>query len=297
MAVITELIDAGLQLKQQGNLRGAIEHFRQLQATFPGNARILFELAGAWRAFDVPEQALPLYRELLALPKSQGLPPKDMPRLYTHLGATLLALGENAEASEIIEAGLRLHPGYRPLRAWRILSLRRGGDHELALLDALELMLESLAPSRWDIFEDDIVAAVRQMRQDLAADESLAPAATSKSSSAPNAEARGATEPAPALSAAITTDSQPIKVADAADAPAEVEVAVNVVKPAAQPIKRGKRGKRPKRNQAKPASQMGKRAVRIDIVDDKSEGSARKQAAADDPPAPSGSLKIPLDPD
>ncbi len=294
MAVITELIDAGLQLKQQGNLRGAIEHFRQLQATFPGSARILFELAGAWRAFDVPEQALPLYRELLALPKSQGLPPKDMPRLYTHLGATLLALGENAEASEIIEAGLRLHPGYRPLRAWRILSLRRGGDHELALLDALELMLESLAPSRWDIFEDDIVAAVRQMRQDLAADESLAPAATSKSSSAPNAEAR---EPAPALSAANTTDSQPIKVADAADAPAEVEVAVNVVKPAAQTKKRGKRGKRPQKNQAKPASQMGKRAVRIDIVDDKSEGSARKQEADDDPPAPSGSLKIPLDPD
>ena len=290
MAVITELIDAGLQLKQQGNLRGAIEHFRQLQATFPGNARILFELAGAWRAFDVPEQALPLYRELLALPKSQGLPPKDMPRLYTHLGATLLALGENAEASETIEAGLRLHPSYRPLRAWRILSLRRGGDPELALLDALELMLESLAPSRWDIFEDDIVAAVRQMRQDLAADESLTPAATADEAAAP-AETRDA-------SAASSTDSQPIKVTDAADAPAEVEVAVTVVQPAAQPIKRGKRGKRPSRKRAKQASQMGKRAVRIDIVDDKSESRAPKPAADDeDPPAPSGSLKIPLDPD
>ena len=48
MAVVTELIDAGLQMKRQGNLRGAIEHFRQLHSTYPGNARIMFELAGTW---------------------------------------------------------------------------------------------------------------------------------------------------------------------------------------------------------------------------------------------------------
>lgn len=289
MAVITELIDAGLQLKQQGNLRGAIEHFRQLQATYPGNARIRFELAGAWRAFDVPEQALPLYRELLALPKGQGLPPKDMPRLYTHLGATLLALGEYDQAREIIEAGLRLHPSYRPLRAWRILSLRRGGDHELALLDALELMLESLAPSRWDIFEDDIVAAVKQMRADLSADESLRPATANEAPSAPGVEARDAPETVASASAAIASETQPITITDEADAPDEVEVSVNVVKPAS------KRKKRPSRKQTKKqAPQMGKRAVRIDIVDD---SAPKRSSEEDDPPAQAASFKIPLDPD
>ena len=293
MAVITELIDAGLQLKQQGNLRGAIEHFRQLLATYPGNARIRFELAGAWRAFAVPEQALPLYRELLALPKGQGLPPKDMPRLYTHLGATLLTLGEIDEARETIEAGLRLHPSYRPLRAWRILSLRRSGAQELALLDALELMLESLAPSRWDIFEDDIVAAVRQLRADLSADESLRPAAASEASSAPGAEARDAPEPFAIASAGIASETQPIKVTDEADAPDEVDISVNVVKPAS------KRRKRPSRKKTKKQTpQMGKRAVRIDIVEDSVKGSAPKQPSEeDDPPAQAASFKIPLDPD
>ncbi len=289
MAVITELIDAGLQLKQQGNLRGAIEHFRQLQATYPGNARILFELAGAWRAFDVPEQALPLYRELLALPKGQGLAPKDMPRLYTHLGATLLALGENDDARETIEAGLRLHPSYRPLRAWRILGLRRSGEHELALLDALELMLESLAPSRWDIFEDDIVAAVKQMRADLSADEALAPAARADESPAPKAESRQAKG---AASPAIGAETQPIEVTDEADAAAEIDVAVNVVKPAANRKQRASRKKT-----KKPAPQMGKSAVRIDIVGSGAEGDAPKQPSDDDPPAASASFKIPLDPD
>ncbi len=168
MAVIGELIEAGTRLKRGGNLRGAIEHFRQLRATYPDNAKIAFELALAWRAFGVPERALPLFRELLALPKQEALPPKDMPRLYTQFGATLLSLGENDEARAVIERGLARHPGYRPLRAWRIFALSADQAHELALLDALELMLESLAPSRWDVFEDDIKAIVRQMRASLA---------------------------------------------------------------------------------------------------------------------------------
>ncbi len=295
MAVITELIDAGLKLKQQGNLRGAIEHFRQLKATYPGNARILFELAGAWRAFDVPEQALPLYRELLALPKGQGLAPKDMPRLYTHLGATLLDLGENDEARETIEAGLRLHPSYRPLRAWRILGLRRSGEHELALLDALELMLESLAPSRWDIFEDDIVAAVKQMRADQPADEASTPAARAVESPAPKAAESDSRQAMKEASPAIDAESQPIAVTGEAEAPDEVELSINVVKPAAKPKKRAKRAKRPSR---KKTPQLGKKSVRIDIVESGAEGSAPKQASDyEEPPTGSGSLKIPLDPD
>ncbi|MYD11195.1 MAG: hypothetical protein F4X02_14290 [Chloroflexi bacterium] len=294
MAVITELIDAGLQMKRQGNLRGAIEHFRQLQATYPGNARIRFELAGAWRAFDVPEQALPLYRELLALPKSQGLPPKDMPRLYTHLGVTLLEMGEIDEARATIEAGLRLHPSYRPLRAWRILSLSRSGARDLALLDALELMLESLAPSRWDIFEGDIVAAVRQMRDELSADESLTPA-TREDASAPAAAAPDAPKTAADTSAISERETQPIEVADEADAPAEVDVAVTVVKPAAESRKRARRVSR--KQTKEPAPQLGKRAVRIDIVDESTAGKAPRQSSDDDPPAQAASFKIPIDPD
>ena len=114
MAVVSELIDVGLILKQQGKLKGAIEHFRQLHATYPGNARIMFELAACWSAFDVPEQAVPLYRELIARPKGKGLPAKDLPRLYTRLGAALYALQEYDEALSILDEGLRLHPSYRP---------------------------------------------------------------------------------------------------------------------------------------------------------------------------------------
>ena len=171
MAVVSELIDVGLTLKQQGKLKGAIEHFRQLHATFPQNARIKFELAVCWSAFDVPEQALPLYRELLALPKGKSLPAKDLPRLHTWLGATLYALQEYEQALSILNEGLRLYPTYRPLRVYRIFALQASEMPGSALNDALELMLESLAPSRWDTFEDQIrqlVAGMRATRDEAA---------------------------------------------------------------------------------------------------------------------------------
>lgn len=165
MAVISELIDAGLSLKEQGNHQAAIEHFRQLYQTYPDHARIMFELAGAWQLFGVPEQALPLYRRLMAMPKSQGLPPKEMPRLYTQMGACLRLMGQFSESLEIIEEGLALYPDYRPLRAYRMFALHSSGYHQNAMLDALELMLESLAPTKWDLYENEIVGIVSSIRE------------------------------------------------------------------------------------------------------------------------------------
>lgn len=289
MAVITELIEAGLRLKRQGNPNGAIEHFRQLLATYPDHARIMFELAGAWRAFGVPEQALPLYRQLLALPKGQGLPPKDMPRLYTQLGATLGTIGEHEESLAIIEEGLRLHPSYRPLRAWRIFALHSAGSTQLALLDALDLMLESLAPSRWDIFEDDIIASVKAMRASLQVEQADKSGAANAGAPAEPQESE-----APAIqadrSAAEPTDRQPIAITNTADTAADVEIAVTVRKPKWKKRK----SSRPSKTKSK-SRQLGKSAVRIDISS--ADNAPAAGSADEEPPAPAGSLKIPLDPD
>ena len=306
MAVITELIDVGIQLKAAGNLQGAIEHFRQLHRTYPEHARIMFELAACWRAFGVPERALPLYRELLEQPKSQGLPPKDMPRLYTHLGATLRAMGELEESLAVIEEGLRLHPTYRPLRAWRIFALYSAGSESAALLDAVELMLESLAPSRWDIFEDDISAIAREMRAAIHGVDEAAEAAADKKRRkrrskraaiaeliAPKAKAKDSKEGE--TKAAIPAKSPPAEAAqaaqiavdaDAAEAEDDFEVAVTHKQPAPKKA----------RSRKKPgAAQLGKKAVRINI------GSAGEdEGAADDgedADAAAASFKIPIDND
>ena len=294
MAVITELIEAGLSLKRGGNLGGAIEHFKQLHATYPGHARIMFELAACWRAFGVPEQALPIYRELLAMPKAQGLPPKDMPRLYTQLGATLLEMGDSGESLAIIEDGLRLHPSYRSLRAWRIFALTEAGEAQAALVDALELMLESLAPSRWDVFETEIKSHVKSMRgnlpnQDAAPKSDHADMSLEDSNAGQGEETSedAATDKRDIPSAQKDAQRRRIDVASEAQANVDTEVAVNLVKPKTKKTSRRKKKARP---------QMGKKAVRIDISGEP-DAPATKKKDGDDAAAAAGALKIPIDPD
>ena len=295
MAVITELIEAGLRLKRAGNLRGAIEHFKQLHATYPEHARIKFELAATWRAFGVPEQALPLYQELLALPKSAGLPPKDMPRLYTQLGATLLETGDEQEALAIIDEGLALHPSYRSLRAWRLFALSDGGESQLALLEALELMLESLAPSRWDVFEDDIKAMVKAMRERLPAQavDQVGDETATEPVKPDSLPAEGALDTMPdAVPEDASENESPLQrseiavSSEAADTTA-VDVAVNLVAP------KKRQSKFSRKKSAPP--QMGKKAVRIDISGESDEPAPKDDD--DSGAAPSGSVRIPIDPD
>ncbi len=297
MAVISELIDAGLQLKTQGKHEAAIEHFRQLHETYPDNARVKFELAAAWGAFGVPEQALPLYRALLALPKRKGLPAKDMPRLYARLTSTLYSLGEFEEALEVVDEGLRLHPSYRPLRAFRIFSHVGAGRSTMALLDALDLMLDSLAPSRWDIFEEDVKALVSGLRQSLNESDQIgaeaAPVA-SDSSAAPETPADtslipvGTQSSGKAVSAVDPAAPNRIDVTAAgAEADEDFELEVKIMSSARKPKK--------KKSRSRKGWQRSDSKVRINISGSDEDISAIAADADDDPDADSAKVNIPID--
>ena len=255
MAVISELIDAGLKLKQQGSHQAAIEHFRQLQATYPGHARIMFELADSWRAFDVPEQALGLYRQLMALPKGHGLPPRDVPRLYAQMAATLLVLERSAESLAVIDEGLRLHPAYRPLRAYRMFALHQAGRHQAAMVESLELMVESLAPSKWDTFEGDIVQIIKAMRGRL-------------EEGTVDEHEEGARPP---------METEEVNVSAADEKGEEFELEVKVRQPRPKSRKRGRQ------------KQFGKKPVQIDISGDE------RPTVDDDGPPAVGKISIPID--
>lgn len=292
MAVISELIDAGLQLKSQGKHEAAIEHFRQLYETYPNNARVKFELAAAWGVFGVPEQALPLYRELLALPKRKGLPAKDMPRLYARLSSTLYSLHQFEEALEVVEEGLQLHPSYRPLRALRIFSHYSAGRPATALLDTLDLMLDSLAPSRWDIFEDDIKALVNSLRQATAKSDQRH--ATKEAAAEPGAAqeitADAETELVEAQSSDQETGATPktIEVSTAsAEADEDFELEVKLMSPATA----GKKNK----SRSRKGRQQRESKVRINISGSDEDDSVPEGDTDDDRDGDSAKVNIPID--
>lgn len=298
MAVISELIDAGLVLKEQGNYQAAIEHFRQLHQTYPDHARIMFELAGAWQGFGVIEQALPLYRQLLEMPKNQALSPKDMPRLYTQMGACLRIQGQLDEALEVINAGLALYPTYRPLRAYRMFVRHDGGDYENAMLEAFDLMLEALAPTKWDMYEDDITAIVETIREQVPdnvvvhADADLIDAVLDEASAIAHGDddglvmLLGGVEDDPA----VEMEHDGIILVEAGDDEDEepFEIEVKVIQPQKSV---------PRKPSKQTDSQFGKNPVKIDI-DGGDVPSAPKQDAAsddDDSTASSGKVSIPID--
>ena len=154
-------------------------------------------------------------------------------------------------------------------------------------------MLESLAPSRWDIFEAEIKDQVKAMRANLSGHDALpkaraadGEAASSASQSDASAE-KAASDPRPAAGdgEAIFQHSRIEVTSDALDA-TETDVTVNLVKPAK---------KKKSRRRKEPRPQMGKKAVRIDI---RGESDAHEEEAdEDDSSAAAGALKIPIDPD
>lgn len=311
MAVVSELIDVGLTLKQQGKLKGAIEHFRQLRATYPENARIMFELAVCWSDLDVPEQAIPLYRELLARPKGKGLTAKDLPRLYTRLGAALYALQEYNEALSILDDGLQLHPSYRPLRAFRIFALHAAAMPGSALSDALELMLESLAPSRWDTFEDQIRQVVKAMRdrQDEAAASAEASERKSKEQTTDDNGSPLSAQPADDihsgqrvnLSDSAPDDERESEKDQRLESHRENRIAVDAADPIENDFELDVKVVKQKANARKnkqtrgASGQLGKKSVRITISDANDE--AEPSSNDDAPPAATGKVQIPIDSD
>ena len=285
MAVINELIEAGLRLKQQGNYQAAIEHFRQLNATYPHHARIMFELADAWRALGVPEQAVPLYRQLIAIPKHQGLPLRDVPRLYTQTGASLRLLGEYRESLAVIEEGLRRYPAYRPLRAYRLFALHSAGLHQNAMVESLELMLESLGPSKWDTFEEDIIHIVKGLREQISQADTAQLEDWEFDEYWTETESDQPDEP---VNAAKSAEDDRIGVMDEDELDFEgLELEVKVRPSPAKP--------QPKPRQTDSQGQFGRKPVQIDISFDGEEDEDKPSSDDDSPPPASGRVSIPID--
>jgi|GEM_PF-1026410 len=334
MAVVSELIDVGLALKEQGNHQAAIEHFRQLHVTYPDHARIMFELAGSWQAFNVPERALPLYRALLEMPKTQGLPPKELPRLYTQMGAVLRQMGQFAESLEIIEAGLQQFPKYRPLRAYHMFALHSAGFHQNAMIESFKLLLESLAPTKWDIYEEAIIAIVNEIEdrvpppdtsnlEDWEFDEFWGEEGQNPPSETNEMEVDDPDDSVADVSVEVTVMDEEVIIDEIPDPDETVivdqtpEIEEDVIADGkimvdaddkedesfdiqVKVINKDDKKKKANRSSKKDSQQFGKKPVKIDInTTDEDKPSppkpTKKSTDEDAPPSPTGKIDIPID--
>jgi hypothetical protein len=177
-----------------------------------------------------------------------------------------------------------------------------GGDYQNAMLEAFDLMLETLAPTKWDVYEDDIIAIVgairEQVQNDVIArvDADLIDAVLDEAS----AIAHGDDDGLAALLGDVVDDPETepdhdgiilVEVGDDDDdEPFEIEVKV------IQPQKSTPQ-KPPKPAKQGADSQFGKNPVKIDIDGDDVPSEPKQDAPSDDDDttASSGKVSIPID--
>jgi cyanophycin synthetase len=109
---------------------------RDLAAAHPGDGRIAYEYAGTYDSAGREEDAVPLYREALAL----GLREPHRHRAQLQLASSLRNLGRLDEASALVDEVAAAHPDSVGVNMFRVLVLHDAGRGPEALRDLMTLL-------------------------------------------------------------------------------------------------------------------------------------------------------------
>ena len=109
---------------------------RDLAEAHPGDGRIAYEYAGTYDSAGREEDAVPLYREALAL----GLREPHRHRAQLQLASSLRNLGRLDEASALVDEVAAAHPDSVGVNMFRVLVLHDAGRGPEALRDLMTLL-------------------------------------------------------------------------------------------------------------------------------------------------------------
>jgi tetratricopeptide (TPR) repeat protein len=165
---------AGLLERTSGRYEKALEYYRRVQEREPRNTDALRRIAGVYDAMDMPDKAIALFKQVIALEPAYYAPYSELGVLYyrrgkyleaaeqfrntiarasrdvqdyTNLGAALSDLGRDAEAEKALEASLNIQKtagAYNSLGAVRAYQKRDA--------EAVELYRSALALNGRDKF-------------------------------------------------------------------------------------------------------------------------------------------------
>jgi tetratricopeptide (TPR) repeat protein len=168
------LLVAGLLERTSGRYEKALEYYRRVQEREPRNTDALRRIAGIYDAMDMPDKAIALFKQVIALEPAYYAPYSELGVLYyrrgkyldaaeqfrntiarssrdvqdyTNLGAALSDLGRDAEAEKALEASLNIQKtagAYNSLGAVRAYQKRDA--------EAVELYRSALALNGRDKF-------------------------------------------------------------------------------------------------------------------------------------------------
>jgi tetratricopeptide (TPR) repeat protein len=139
-------VTAGWDVATRADQQPTIDHFTDLLARYPADARALFEMACAYDWGGRPGAAAPVYERAFAA----GLDGDRLRRGLLQYGATLRNLDRADEAVTALERANTLFPGGEAVRSYLALALLSAGRADEAVADLLDLALDGIDSEDFD---------------------------------------------------------------------------------------------------------------------------------------------------
>lgn len=130
-------LDLIFAARDRDNMQPTVDALLLLEASHSENARVLYELGGAYDTAGRETEARGLYEEAL----TAGLEGDLLRRCYVQYGSTLRNLGEYEKSQEVFAKGHRAFPASPALCAFEAITLHAAGKSDAAVA----LLLETVA--------------------------------------------------------------------------------------------------------------------------------------------------------
>jgi tetratricopeptide (TPR) repeat protein len=135
---LDEELDRIFAGRDRDNMQPTIDALLPLYASHPENARVLYEVGGAYDTAGQESIAQGFYEKSLAA----GLEGDLLRRCYLQYGSTLRNLGEYEKSSEIFSKARTAFPGAPELGVFEAITLHAAGQPNASIALLLEVVAE-----------------------------------------------------------------------------------------------------------------------------------------------------------
>ena len=149
---LDEELDRIFTIRDRDDMQPTIDALLPILAKHPADARVLFEVGGAYDTAGQEQTARSFYEQAL----QAGLTGDLLRRCYVQYGSTLRNLGEFARSDEVFERARQNFPDSPSLAVFQAISLHASGRFDEAVASLLEVLAKGIESPDIELYKPSI---------------------------------------------------------------------------------------------------------------------------------------------
>lgn len=158
--MLDDELDRIFAARDRTNMQPTIEALLPILASHPQNARVLYEVGGAYDTAGQEETAREFYENSLAA----ELEGDELRRCYVQYGSTLRNLGQYEKSREVFATARNTFPDSASLRIFEAITLHAASQPNEAIASLLDLVLDFIDTPDIDRYKAAISANAAHIR-------------------------------------------------------------------------------------------------------------------------------------